>query len=57
MKKTKLLVAAVTASVLALGGGALAGCNKHSHEYSQDWQKDGTGHWWMPEYLQPNISL
>lgn len=45
MKKSKLLVAAVTASVLALGGGALAGCNKHSHEYSQDWQKDGTGHW------------
>jgi len=30
---------------------------KPFNEYSQDWQKNGTGHWWMLEYLQPNISL
>lgn len=44
MKKSKAFVAAVTATVLAVGGGALAGC-KHSHEYSKDWTHDAEGHW------------
>ena len=44
MKKSKAFVAAVTATVLAMGGGALAGC-KHSHEYSKDWTHDAEGHW------------
>ena len=45
MKKSKLLVAAVTATAMALGGGALVGCNNHSHTYSEEWQKNAEGHW------------
>lgn len=46
MKKSKLIVAAVTAAVLAMGGGALAGCkDEHKHTYSDDWSKDASGHW------------
>ena len=43
MKKSKLLVAVLTATAL-VGGGALAGCG-HSHEYSEDWKNDANGHW------------
>ena len=47
--KRKLLVALMAATVLAVGGGVLAGCNPtdagHTHKYSTDWGKDETGHW------------
>lgn len=47
--KRKLLAALMAATVLAVGGGVLAGCNPadagHTHKYSTDWGKDETGHW------------
>lgn len=43
MKKSKLVVAALTVAMLA-AGGAIAGCS-HKHTYSEDWKKDATGHW------------
>lgn len=47
MKKSKILLAVVASTMLAVGGGVLAGCNKtqHSHTYSDDWKSDATGHY------------
>lgn len=48
MKKSKLLLAAVAATMLAVGGGVLAGCNnghKHTFDTSAWGGKDATGHW------------
>ena len=46
MKRTKRLATFMLVAMLTAGGAALAGCDKkHTHTYSDDWEKDSTGHW------------
>ncbi|MCM1545414.1 MAG: hypothetical protein NC033_00090 [Clostridiales bacterium] len=51
MKKWKIVLAAILASVAAVACGTAVGCKKHTHDahtYSSAWSKDRYTHWHEP---------